>query len=208
MTVAAQIVRRTESVVKSKRRGVSYRKRFVPIWEAFGQVERQRPLAPGGMSWAAGLSEDRHVARAARSSPPRERARTLIDGGRGCMHARRGSSLPEDARSTCSARSAYGLGERTALLHIGARAPAGHPAHTCAQGAVTGHRDAWRPDRGRRNWRRKPGARAAVSRNRRCSRGARGLRLPRLRRERPGARRRTSPGQRRDAWRPRAGTPA
>ena len=40
------------------------------------------------------------------------------------------------------------------------------------------------PDRGRRNWRKKPEARAAVYRNRRRIRGARGLRLLRLRGER------------------------
>jgi transposase len=40
------------------------------------------------------------------------------------------------------------------------------------------------PDRGRRNWRRNPEARAAVYRNRRRIRGARGLRLLRLRGER------------------------
>ena len=40
------------------------------------------------------------------------------------------------------------------------------------------------PDRGRRNWKKKPEARAAVYRNRRRIRGARGLRLLRLRGER------------------------
>ena len=40
------------------------------------------------------------------------------------------------------------------------------------------------PDRGRRNWTKKPEARAAVYRNRRRIRGARGLRLLRLRGER------------------------
>jgi transposase len=40
------------------------------------------------------------------------------------------------------------------------------------------------PDRGRRNWKRKPDARAAVYRNRRRIRGRRGLRLLRLRGER------------------------
>jgi len=40
------------------------------------------------------------------------------------------------------------------------------------------------PDRGRRNWKKKPDARAAVYRNRRRIRGARGLRLLRLRGER------------------------
>ena len=40
------------------------------------------------------------------------------------------------------------------------------------------------PDRGRRNWKQKPEARAAVYRNRRRIRGARGLRLLRLRGER------------------------
>jgi transposase len=40
------------------------------------------------------------------------------------------------------------------------------------------------PDRGRRNWKKKPDARAAVSRNRRRIRGPRGLRLLRLRGER------------------------
>ena len=40
------------------------------------------------------------------------------------------------------------------------------------------------PDRGRRNWKTKPAARAAVYRNRRRIRGARGLRLLRLRGER------------------------
>src|ERR671910_644610 len=40
------------------------------------------------------------------------------------------------------------------------------------------------PDRGRRNWKKKPAARAAVYRNRRRIRGARGLRLLRLRGER------------------------
>jgi hypothetical protein len=40
------------------------------------------------------------------------------------------------------------------------------------------------PDRGRRNWRKKPEARAAVYRNRRRIRGPRGLRLLRLRGER------------------------
>lgn len=40
------------------------------------------------------------------------------------------------------------------------------------------------PDRGRRNWKRKPEARAAVYRNPRRIRGARGLRLLRLRGER------------------------
>ena len=39
------------------------------------------------------------------------------------------------------------------------------------------------PDRGRRNWKKKPEARAAVYRNRRRIRGARGLRLLRLRGE-------------------------
>jgi len=40
------------------------------------------------------------------------------------------------------------------------------------------------PDRGRRNWKKKPGVRAAVYRNRRRIRGPRGLRLLRLRGER------------------------
>jgi transposase len=40
------------------------------------------------------------------------------------------------------------------------------------------------PDRGRRNWKKKPDARAAVYRNRRRIRGSRGLRLLRLRSER------------------------
>ena len=40
------------------------------------------------------------------------------------------------------------------------------------------------PDRGRRNWKKKPDARAAVYRNRRRIRGPRGLRLLRLRGER------------------------
>jgi hypothetical protein len=40
------------------------------------------------------------------------------------------------------------------------------------------------PDRGRRNWKKKPEARAAVYRNRRRIRGPRGLRLLRLRGER------------------------
>jgi len=40
------------------------------------------------------------------------------------------------------------------------------------------------PDRGRRNWKKKPDARAAVYRNRRRIRGPRGLRLLRLRSER------------------------
>jgi hypothetical protein len=40
------------------------------------------------------------------------------------------------------------------------------------------------PDRGRRNWKKKPEARPAVYRNRRRIRGARGLRLLRLRGER------------------------
>ena len=40
------------------------------------------------------------------------------------------------------------------------------------------------PDRGRRNWKKNPEARAAVYRNRRRIRGARGLRLLRLRGER------------------------
>ena len=40
------------------------------------------------------------------------------------------------------------------------------------------------PDRGRRTWKRKPEARAAVCRNRRRIRGPRGLRLLRLRGER------------------------
>jgi transposase len=40
------------------------------------------------------------------------------------------------------------------------------------------------PDRGRRKWKKKPDARAAVYRNRRRIRGARGLRLLRLRGER------------------------